>query len=65
MTTARQLREIAEGILDQIDGMDDDQVIYIRPNTYGMDYTILETSDGFIDYTDIRTDDEEDDWECE
>lgn len=63
MTTAADLREIAERILDQIDGMDDDQVIYTRPNTYDMWYTILETEDGFIDYTDIRTEDDE--WESE
>ena len=67
MTTAAKLREIAERILDQIDGMDDDEVIYTRPNTYDMNYTILETYDGFIDYTDIRTEDDGEDgyWECE
>jgi len=57
---ASELRSIAESILEQIDGWDDDTVIHTRCNTYGMPYTILETSDGFIDYTDIRMEDDDD-----
>ena len=55
MTTVRDLREIAEGILDQISGMDYDTRIVTRTNTFRMD-NVLETYDGFIDYTNIKFD---------
>lgn len=55
MTTVGKLREIAEGILDQICGMDDDTRIVTRTNTFRMD-NVLEVYDGFIDYTDIEID---------
>ena len=58
MTTAGELREIANLILRQIEWMDDDEKIYTRCNTYGMN-TVLEVDDGFIDYYEIEIDDEE------
>lgn len=58
MTTVGDLREIAESILEQLEGLDEDEEIYARCNTYGMGSTILETYDGFIDYEDILTEKE-------
>ena len=59
MTTVEQLRQICEDILDQIAGWDDDVKIRTGPSTYGLGDTILETKDGFIDYTDIQEDDDD------
>ena len=55
MTTVGDLREIAESILEQLEGLDEDEEIHARCNTYGMGSTILETRDGFIDYAEIQT----------
>lgn len=55
MVTVGDLREIAESILEQLDGLDDGEKIHVRCNTYGMESTILETYDGFIDYENIQT----------
>ena len=55
MTTVGNLREIAESILEQLEGLDEDEEIYTRCNTCGMGSAILETYDGFIDYEDIQT----------
>ena len=35
MTTAGDLRHIAQRILDQLEGLDDGEEIETRPNTYG------------------------------
>lgn len=63
MTTVGTLREIAESILEQLEGLDEDEEIYTNCNTYGMGSAILETYDGFIDYTNIRIEGEEEDEE--
>lgn len=55
MTTVGDLREIAESILEQLEGLDEDEEVYTNCNTYGMGSTILETYDGFIDYEFIQT----------
>ena len=55
MTTVGDLREIAESILEQLEGLDEDEEIYTRSNTCGMGSVILETYGGFIDYEDIVT----------
>lgn len=55
MTTVGTLREIAESILEQLEGLGEDEKIHTRCNTYGMGSAILETYDGFIDYEDIQT----------
>lgn len=59
MTTVGELKEICEKILDQISWWDDDTVICTHTSTYGLGYTILETCDGFIDYSDIQEDEED------
>ena len=59
MTTVGQLRQICEDILFLISGWDDDVKIRTGPSTYGMGYTVLETEDGFFDYTDIQEDDDD------
>lgn len=52
---AGKLRHIAQNILDELEGWDDDDIVATRCNTYGMDTsTILETPEGFIDPWDIR-----------
>lgn len=65
MTTAGQLRAIAQDILDQIEGWDDNTRIHTRCNTYGMGQCFIAVSDGFIDWSDIQEDydDEEEDEE--
>ena len=59
MTTVGQLRQICEDILDQITGWDENTTIRTGTSTYGLGYTVLETEDGFIDYSDIQEDDDE------
>lgn len=66
MVTVKDLREVAESILDQLDGYDDARKVHTRCNTYGMESTIMEVQSwcadgGFIDYTDIIIEDEEED----
>lgn len=63
MTTVATLRSIANKILDQIDGWDDDTEPCTRSNTYGMGQCFIAVSDGFIDWSDIQEDydDEEED----
>ena len=56
MTTAGDLRHIAERILDQLEGLDDDDELEVRPNTYGLGQSFIAVRDGFIDYTDIELD---------
>lgn len=51
MTTVGDLRRIANGILDQLAGLGDDEAVEVQPNTYGMGMTILGTRDGYIDYS--------------
>lgn len=65
MTTVGDLRRIANGILDQLAGLGDDEAVEVQPNTYGMGTTILEVWDGFIDYTDIEMEKEEEEEEEE
>lgn len=55
MTTVGDLREIAEYILEQLEGLDEGEEIHTNCNTYGMGSAILETRDGFIDYAEIQT----------
>ena len=65
MTTVGDLRRIANGILDQLAGLGDDEVVEVQPNTFGMGMTILGVWDGFIDYTDIEMEEEEEEEEEE
>lgn len=65
MTTVGDLRRIANGILDQLAGLGDDEVVEVQPNTFGMGMTILGVWDGFIDYTDIEMEAEEEEEEEE
>lgn len=51
---AGKLRAIANDILSQLTGWDDDDMIVTYPNTYGMYGTILETSEGFVDVYDME-----------
>lgn len=62
MTTVGDLRRIANRILDQLDGLGDDERVAVYSNTYGMGMSILGTKDGYIDYSEpieIDEDDEE------
>lgn len=64
MATAGELRRIANRILDQLQGFDDDDEIETYGNTYYIhdeSGKILETRDGFVDWTNIQIDD----WEPE
>ena len=54
MTTAGDLRHIAQRILDQLEGLDDEEEIETRPNTYGLGQSFIAVRDGFVDYTDIE-----------
>ena len=68
MVTVGDMREIAESILEQLDGYEDDCKVHTRCNTYGMDSTIIEVQSwrddgGFIDYTDIIIEDDDEDEE--
>lgn len=54
MTTAGDLRHIAQRILDQLEGLDDGEEVETRPNTYGLGQSFIAVGDGFIDYTDIE-----------
>ena len=62
---AGKLRAVANAILDQLYGWDDEEMVATRCNTYGMYGTVLETSEGFVDPWDIRPalDDEDDEEE--
>ena len=51
MTTVGDLRRIANGILDQLAGLGDDEVVEVQPNTYGMGLTILGVRYWYIDYS--------------
>ncbi len=68
MVTVGDMREIAESILEQLDGYEDDCKVHTRCNTYGMNSTIIEVQSwcddgGFVDYTDIQLEDEMEDEE--
>lgn len=65
MTTVGDLRRIANGILDQLAGLGDDERVEVQPNTFGMGMTILGVWDGFIDYSDIEMEEEEEEEEEE
>ena len=65
MTTVGDLRRIANGILDQLVGLGDDEAVEVQPNTFGMGMTILGVWDGFIDYSDIELEAEEEEEEEE
>lgn len=54
MTTAGDLRHIAARILDQLEGLDDEEEIEVRSNTYGLGQSFIAVRDGFVDYTDIE-----------
>ncbi len=56
MTTVGELKETLQEILAQLEGHDDDAVIYTAPNTMGIRHE-MELYDGFIDYLDIEIDD--------
>ena len=60
MTTVGDLREIIEGILYQIEGVDDDVELRIWTNTYFVNGFPLEVKDGFIDYENIEFKESED-----
>ena len=65
MVTVADMREIAQSILYQLDGIDGSKKVRTRCNTYGMDSTIIEVkswsaSGGFVDYDNIELEDEED-----
>ena len=64
MTTVKDLREIAENILEQLEGLDEDGVIYTVHDTYYLrSNTILETRGGFLDYSNIHLQYGEEDYE--
>ena len=68
MVTVADMREIAQSILDQLDGMDENRKIHARCNTYGMESTIIEVKSwcadgGFVDYDNIVFEDEDDEEE--
>ena len=66
MTTVGDLRRILNGILDQLAGLGDDEVVEVQPNTFGMGMTVLGVWDGFIDYSEpIEIEREEEDEEEE
>ena len=60
MTTVKELREIAQDILDQLEGMDDDQRLRVVGNTYFVDGFPMEVCDGFIDYENIQIEEDDD-----
>lgn len=61
---AGKLRAIANAILDQLCGWDDEEMVETRCNTYGMNTnTILEVCEGFVDPWDLRCAVEDDDEE--
>lgn len=60
MLTVHRLKTIANAILEQIDGYDDDAEIYTLSNTYFCDgNNYLATNSGFVNYFDIRLADDE------
>lgn len=59
MTTVGDLRRIANRILDQLDGLRDDERVVVYSNTYGMGMSVLGTRDGYIDYSEPIEIDEE------
>ena len=54
-----KLRAIANDILSQLTGWDDDELVVTYPNTYGMKGVILEVSEGFVDVCELRPELEE------
>lgn len=65
MTTVGDLRDIAESILEQLEGYDDGREVHAWNNTYFANGCTLETEDGFIEYDNIRVIDEDEDEEAE
>lgn len=66
MATVKEIREIIESMLEQIEGWDDEDELVTSTSTYGLGTTILEVSDGFVDWSNLELDwysseDEEDD----
>lgn len=56
----KKLRKILENALEQIEGLDDNDCIHTRCNTYNMSsYALLETSDGFLDLEEIEVEEGE------
>ena len=60
-----KLRAIANDILTQHTGWDDDELVETRCNTYGMEGIILEVSEGFVDVCELEPEPEEYDEEEE
>ena len=54
-----KLRAIANDILSQLTGWDDDELVETRCNTYGMEGIILEVREGFVDVCELRPELEE------
>lgn len=69
MTTVKEMRRIANKMLAQMEGWDDDDEVVTKSNTYFIEGLAIETRGGFVDWTDIRLEEEdeeeEDDWEEE
>ena len=64
MTTVAELRGIAESILEQLEGVDGDTKVWETSNTFFIrDGRVLETRTGFLDYTNIDFEDDDDDGE--
>ena len=59
-----KLRAIANDILSQLTGWDDDELVVTYPNTYRMEGVILEVSEGFVDVCELRPELDEDEEEC-
>lgn len=60
-TTVGELRRIARSMLSQMEGWDDEDLVATHSNTYFVEGYAIETRDGFVDWADIRLDDEEGD----
>lgn len=58
-----KLRAIANDILTQLTGWDDDELVETRCNTYGMEGIILEVREGFVDVCELRPELDEDEEE--
>ena len=68
MVTVADMRDIAQSILEQLDGIDGSKKVHTKCNTYGMESTIIEVKawcadGGFIDYENIVLEDEDDEEE--
>lgn len=63
MVTVKDLRRVAESILEQIEGWNDEDEIYAVHNTYFANGRVLEMKGGFVSYEEIQRecDMEEDD----